>query len=279
MSNNNAIQATKQPSFSVALTDALEGTRTALPANFNIPRFVQNSVALINGNDVLREFAKKYGTTQIKAGLLRGAYLNLDFLSQEAYLVPYGSKLQYQTSYTGSIKLAKKYSIRPIKEIYAELVREGDVFETAIVNGERTLSFSPKPFNDGAIIGAFAVCQFEDGGIQYDTMSLKDLENTRKHSKASNSPAWNGFTGEMYKKTVLKRLCKHIEIDFENAEQVRIYDEESAIETDPKEIAARDIEENANTVDFADVIDAEVIEPKPDPDDLPEFLQREEIKQ
>ena len=66
--------------------------------------------------------------------------------------------------------------------------------------------------------------------------------------------------------------------DFENAEQMRIYDEESAIETDPKEIAARDIEENANTVDFADVIDAEAVESKPDPDDLPEFLQKEEVK-
>lgn len=268
-----AAVAPKQ-TFSMALTAQLDGAQNALPVGFNKARFVQNALALLNDNPDLG----KYGQTQIIAGLMKGSLLGLDFYNKEAYLVPYGNKLQYQTSYTGSVKLAKKYSIRPIKEIYAELVREGDVFETAIVNGERTLSFSPKPFNDGPIIGAFAVCQFEDGGIQYDTMSLKDLENTRKHSKASNSPAWNGFTGEMYKKTVLKRLCKHIEIDFENAEQMRIYDEEGAIETDPKEIAARDIEENANTVDFAEVIDAEVVEPKPDPDDLPEFLQREEVK-
>ena len=69
-----------------------------------------------------------------------------------------------------------------------------------IVNGEQGINFKPKPFNDGKIIGAFAVVLYTDGGMAYDTMSLADLENTRKASKASNSPAWKNFTGEMYKR-------------------------------------------------------------------------------
>ena len=56
----------------------------------------------------------------------------------------------------------------------------------------------------------------------------------------------------MYKKTVIKRLCKHIEIDFENVDQLRVYEEETEIETDPKVIAEQEILENANSVDFDD---------------------------
>ena len=237
-----------QDTFSGALTVKLDGMKAALPKDFNQARFVNNALALLNDTPDLA----KYGQQQIMMGLLRGATLGLDFYSKEAFLVPYGNKLQYQTSYTGSVKLAKKYAIRPIKDIYAKIVREGDEFEETITNGEQTIRFKPVPFNDGQIIGAFAVCLFKDGGMQYDVMSLKELENTRNHSKAKNSPAWSSFTSEMYKKTVIKRLCKHIEIDFENVDQLRVYEEETEIETDPKVIAEQEILENANSVDFDD---------------------------
>ena len=244
--------ATKD-SFSAALSTQLESINAALPSGFNKARFVQNTLALLNDSPDLQ----KYGKTQLILGLTKGATLGLDFFNKEAYLVPYGSKLNYQTSYTGSVKLAKKYSIRPIKDIYAKLVREGDEFTESVVGGEQTIDFKPMPFNSNPIVGAFAVCLFTDGGIQYDTMSLTELENTRKHSKASNSPAWKDFTGEMYKKTVLRRLCKHIEIDFESVDQRSVFDEEMAVETDPKEIAAQDIAENANKEEFVDIIEAD----------------------
>ena len=231
--------------FSVVLTTELETQKEALPKDFNIPRFVQNSIALLNGNDQLQEYAKKYGTANIKIGLLRGAYQGLDFLNQECHLVAYGSKLTFMPSYKGDVKMAKKYSMRPIKDIYAKLVREGDVFDEVIDHGEPSINFKPLPFNDGKIIGAFAVCLFVDGGIKYDSMSLKDLENTRAHSKASNSPAWRDFTGQMYLKTVLHRLCKHLDIDMDD-KAVEAFNSGLEIETDMKELAKNEIAENAN---------------------------------
>lgn len=253
-----ANEVANKDSFSYALSTQLESINDALPRDFNKARFVNNALALLNDNADLA----KYGKQQIMMGLVKGATLGLDFFSKEAYLVPYGGKLQYQTSYTGSVKLAKKYSLRPIKDIYAKVVREGDEFEEVVLNGEQSINFKPVPFNNKPIIGAFAVCLFKDGGVQYDTMSLTDLENTRRHSKASNSPAWKDFTAEMYKKTVLKRLCKHIEIDFENVDQLRVYDEETAVETDPKAMSEQEIAENANQTEFVpdDVIDAEAEE-------------------
>ena len=240
--------ATKD-TFSTMLTTELENNREALPEGFNMQRFVQNGLALLNGNDNLKEFAQKYGTAQIKQGMMRGAFLNLDFLNNEAYLVPYGKTLNFMQSYKGDVKMVKRYSTRPIKDIYAKLVRQGDEFSEGVVNGEPTVNFKPLPFNDGPIIGAFAVCLYQDGGMVYDTMSLKDLENTRSASKAKNSPAWSKFTGQMYLKTVLHRLCKHLSIDMD-AQAKQAFDEGTEIETDVQEIAKREIEENQNSIDF-----------------------------
>ena len=246
-------------SFSTQLTTSLTDIKDALPKDLNVTRFVQNAVALLNDNEQLKTFAQNNGTAQIKQGILKSAYLGLDAINKECYLIPYGNTLNFMIDYRGNIKLAKKYSIRPIKDIYAKIVREGDNFEEKIVNGEPTIDFTPKPFNDGKIIGAFAVCLFKDGGMIYDTMSIKDLENTRSSSKTKNGPAWQKFTGEMYKKTVLHRLCKHIELEFDTPQQKEYFTEDVEIETDTQKLVEREIEENANAVEF-EFVDGEIVE-------------------
>lgn len=238
--------ATQNKDFSIVLMDKLNSVSEALPRDFNKARFVQNTLSLLNDNPDLA----KYGQAQIVGGLLKGAYLGLDFYAHECYLIPYGKSLNYQTDYRGEKKLVKKYSIRPIKDITAEIVREGDNFSVGIKDNVRVVNFTPKPFNTGKIVGAFALVEYADGGIGVDTMSVAELENTRRHSKASNSPAWRDFTSEMYRKTVLRRLCKHIEIDFENPTQRSTYEDEVAIETDSAELAKKEIDENANSEDL-----------------------------
>lgn len=217
----------EETSLAVSLENTLTNVKDGLPADFNIQRFVNNSVALIQGNKQLIEYGKKYGVGQIKAGLLKGAYLGLDAMNNEFYLVQYGNDLNFMMDYRGAVKLAKKYSIRPVLDIYAKLVRKGDKYEESIVDGQPKLTFKPIPFNDGEIVGAFAVCMFKDGGIVFDTMSKSDLDRTRAKSKASNSMAWKDFEGEMYKKTVLHRLTKHLELCFDSLDQKKIYDDDT----------------------------------------------------
>jgi recombination protein RecT len=146
-----------------------------------------------------------------------------------------------------------RYSTRPIKSLYAKVVREGDEFSEEIVNGEPSVTFKPKAFNNGKIVGAFAVCLYKDGGMVYEVMSLQELEQCRKSSKAKNSPAWQKFTGEMYKKTVLHRLCKHIELEFDNPEQTTLFREDVEIETDTQKLVENEIEVFGNSEDFIDV--------------------------
>ena len=119
-------------SFSTQLSTSLIDVKEALPKDLSIPRFVQNAVALLNDNPTLTQFAQKYGTTQIKQGLMKAAYLGLDFINKECYLIPFANQISFMIDYRGNIKLAKKYSIIPIKDIYAKIVREGDNFEEKI---------------------------------------------------------------------------------------------------------------------------------------------------
>lgn len=241
----NELSTGQGQSFSVALATKLDAVSEALPKDFNKTRFVQNALALINEHPELH----KYPASALMSGLLKGAYLGLDFYARECYLVPYGNQLNYQTDYKGAKKLAKKYSIRPVKDIYAQLVRQDDIFEVGIVGTETTITFKPQPFSNKPVVGAFAVCIFQDGGMIYETMSVEDLETTRRQSKASNSPAWKNFKGEMYRKTVLHRLCKHIELDF-SPEQRNAFMSDMEIETDSKELSNREIADNANREEF-----------------------------
>jgi recombination protein RecT len=249
--------ATKD-TFSGQLSTALAEVKDALPKDLNVARFVNNAVAVMNENTQLQDFAKANGTSQIKAGLVKGAYLGLDFMNKEAYLVPYGKQLNFMKSYTGAVKLCKKYSIRPLKDIYAKLVRDGDDYQIEIINNEPKITFKPKPFNNGKIQGAFAVALFEDGGIQYEEMSLKELEKVRSCSKQKSGTVWNLWTDQMYLKTILHRLTKRIEIDFDNAEQYKYFNEEMEIETDVKAQAKADVEQNANQQNLDDEVVVEV---------------------
>lgn len=245
-------QVAKQPKgWAEVLTEKLDGITEALPKDFSKSRFIQNSVALLTDNP---DLVRKYKGDMVLAGLVKGAVLGVDFLNKECYLVPYGDRLQFQLDYKGAKKIARKYSIRPIKSIHAEVVREGDDFSTEIIDNKVQVNFKPKPFNNGKIVGAFAYIQYDDGDVIVDTMSLADLENTRSKSKMGKSGAWKDFTSEMYKKTVIRRLMKQVEIDFENPNQRTIYDDDEAIATEPQDIidvTQAEISENANQIPFS----------------------------
>jgi recombination protein RecT len=220
------------------LTDSLDRQMAALPKNFNKARFVQNCMTVIQEDGNL----SKCEPRSLVRTLLKGAFLGLDFFNKECYAIPYGNKAQFQTDYTGETKLCKKYSVNPIKDIYAKLVREGDFFEEEIKEGQQYVNYRPKPFNNGAILGAFSVCLFKDGSMIYDTMSSEEIEDTRKnYSKMPNGQAWKNSTGEMYKKTVLRRLCKLIELDFETLEQKKIFEEAGDAKFEQEKEPATDV--------------------------------------
>lgn len=222
-------------------------TKLALPKDFNKSRFALNAVAFLKGaNSAVMEC----GQQQIIGCLMQGATLGLDFMAKDCYAVPYKGKLEFMTSPTGDIKLVKKYSKRPVKEIDAKLVRDGDKFEYTCHDGEYSFTYSPKPFSKEPIIGAFAWVEYVDGGMLLDVLDKEELDAARSQSRASNSPAWTKFTTEMYRKVAIHRVCKKVTKEFENPTQREIFDDGTAIVTDDRELRDKDIVEEANSQEF-----------------------------
>lgn len=233
------------------LDTSLDKQVAALPKSFNKQRFVQNCMTVLQ--DGTADFSNCDAKTVVRT-LMKGAFLGLDFFNGECYAIPYGNKVQFQTDYKGEVKLCKLYASNPIRDIYAKLVREGDEFVEEIVNGQQTVSFRPRVFNDGEIIGAFAVCLYKDGSMIYDTMSKTEIDHTRNvFSKASNSKAWKESYGEMAKKTVLRRLCKLIDLNFESAEAKMAFEDGSDFDVkgkvDEPFKAQNPYEENTEVID------------------------------
>ena len=228
--------------FSELLTDKLLTVENALPKDFNKERFVQNCIAVMNEMPQLAQI----NPAHVIQGLLKGAYLGLDFLNRECYLIPYSGDVQFQTDYKGEVKFTKRYAVRKIRDIYAKVVRQGDSFTEEISDGRPTIYFKPQPFNDGDIIGAFAVVLYQDGGMAYETMSIKDINSVRNnYSKAAQSKAWKNSLDEMCKKTVLRRLCKHIDTSFESVEARNAWEDGSGM----------DFSKAVQTAEKEDVID------------------------
>lgn len=206
------------------LEKLLDSKREAMPSSFNKTRFLQNCMTVLQDTKGIEQC----DATSVARTMLKGAFLGLDFFNKECYAIVYGGSVQFQTDYKGEKKLAKKYSVRPVKDIYAKLVREGDDFREEVKDGQQTIQFVPKPFNDGEVLGAFAVALFTDGGLVYEVMTKAEIEKTRKdYSKQANGQAWTKSPGEMYKKTVLRRLCKNIELDFDTIEQAQAFEDSS----------------------------------------------------
>ena len=229
-----------------ALMKEITEKREMMPPGFNQTRFAMNCVTVIQ--DMLKDSDKKKNLSQVSINsivmcFMQGAYLGLDFMNRECYAIPYGGEMNFQTDYKGEIKVCKRFSDDPIKDIYAKVVREGDMYDEGVQGGIQQLNFKPVPFSNKPIIGAFAVVVFKDGTIKYDSMSTEEMDHTREvYSKAKKSQAWRESAGEMYKKTVIRRLSKTIDLNLDNVELIKAYEEGSGFEfedrTSPR-IAAR----------------------------------------
>ena len=210
--------------FSEQLSDKLISVESALPKSFNRERFIQNALSILNDNPQLQKINK----AQLIQGLMKSAYMGLDAMNKEVYLIPYGNSLNVQISYTGMAKFCKKYAIREINDISSHIVREGDSFESGIRDNKPYINFTPKPFNNAEIVGCFAVVYYKDGNIDYEIMTTEEINSVRNnYSKQANGSTWKNSWSEMARKTVLRRLMKHIETDFETTEMKQAWEETS----------------------------------------------------
>lgn len=181
---------------------------------------------------VLTEFQKNWQLTKCTAMSIFGCMIQAAQLGLEiggplgqAYMVPYGNKklgmdpddpkyprkeAVFQIGYRGLAQLAHRSGM--VKAAYAHIVCVNDQFDIALGTEPRVLH-KPARTDRGAIIGAYAVVQYTNGGCDFEYMTKNEIEKHRdRYSKAAgkdDSP-WKTAPEEMMKKTPFRRLMKRV---------------------------------------------------------------------
>lgn len=122
-----------------------------------------------------------------------------------AHLIPYGKVCQVIFDYKGLVTLALRNGA---ESVFADKVCEHDFFEAGVADGKKVLNHKPNWRKDrGTPICYYAICK-RAGEVDWEVMSVEEVESVRKRSRATNNGPWVTDFDEMGKKTVLRRMSK-----------------------------------------------------------------------
>lgn len=181
-----------------------------LPKGTDVRRYLGIMQAEINRNP---DLASCHPSTLV-GSMVHCARLGLEpGLLNKVHLVPFfNAKKQTKectviVGYEGLIDLAMRS--KDISNIQSHLVYERDEF-SASLGSDSTLTHKPQFFGDrGKVVGAYAIAFFKDGRSKFEVMSAEEIDKIK--SKSKSGYIWADHYGEMARKTVLRRLCKHLE--------------------------------------------------------------------
>lgn len=272
----------------------IERKELALPTNVKPEAFRNAAVVAVQDNPKIlncdRDSVFKSIRTLAAAGLVPDG--------REAALVPFntkdGSKCQAMPMVFGLIKMVRRSGT--VKDIRAHIVYQREVDEgrfTYIVGDDERLEHNPILFGErGDPVGAYAIATLTDGSKVREFMSAADIDKVRragasqkiyekgKRPRASDTPIgiWLDWLEEMWKKTVIRRLCKRLDMSSEDVRRV-MTDEDTApirdvtpVQQEPSGFAARAAaarrgeDPQQDEPEDADTIDGEVDDGHPEPD-------------
>lgn len=168
----------------------------------------------------------------------------------QCYFIPYGETVKLTRSYFGTMKVVKQ--LPEVKDIYAEVIYEGDDFKIKNENGRKVfVSHDTDWMNqDNAIIGAYCIIERVGGEKILTVMTKKEIDKSWAQSR--NKSVQNSFPQEMAKRTVINRAAKQffntsddndLFVDAFNRTAQNEYDDERKIKD------AEVVNENAETLD------------------------------
>lgn len=205
-------QVTKPTTFP-AMLEAYKGEiARALPKHLSPDRLARIALTEFRKNPKLGECDPR----SVFAAVIQASQLGLEpGLMGQAYLIPYKTECQLIPGYQGLIDLVRRTGM--VKRIEAHVVRDEDVF-TYRTGMSTTLEHEPALDGDpGELRLAYAVAEFTDGGYHVEVMTRAQIETIRDRSqgyqmsKRYGRPGpWDTDTEEMWRKTVIRRICKYL---------------------------------------------------------------------
>lgn len=163
------------------------------------------AMQVVEGNTKLQECP----VDSVRKAIVNVASIGLSLNPAEklAYLVPRGGKACLDISYRGLVKIATDSG--SILWAKAMLVHKEDDFQFVGVDEKPIHKFNAFATEEerGPLIGGYSIAKLHNGDYLVDSMTLNEIMEVKKTSKAQNGP-WKTFFNEMAKKTVLRRGSK-----------------------------------------------------------------------
>lgn len=195
-----------------ALRDTFQSRLTNQSLNFEVEAGF--AVQQLESNDYLLTVAMSNQQSVINAVTNVAAIgVSLNPARKQAYLVPRDKKVCLDISYIGLVDLASQSG--SIVWAKSELVYTNDNFQMGEPGALPKHLFNPFSKERGEVIGAYVVVKTPTGEYLCDAMSVDEIHAIRDRSSAwkawikdKRSCPWVTDSGEMSKKTVIKRASK-----------------------------------------------------------------------
>lgn len=185
--------------------EAMKGEGLLIAPNYSVSNALSSAYyALKNSNS--GNLLEKCTPESVYNALLDMVTQGLSPAKTQCYFVPYGSTVKLTRSYFGTMKVVKQ--LPEVKDIYAEVIYEGDKFQIKNENGRKVfVSHETDWMNaDNPIIGAYCIIEKTDGEKILTVMTKKEID--KSWSKSRNKAVQNEFQQEMAKRTVINRAAK-----------------------------------------------------------------------
>lgn len=233
--------------FKKDLRTLMDADDLKLPSNVSPEGFRNAAIVAVQENPKILECEP----ASVMKALRKLTAVGLLADGKEAAIVPFKGVATAMPMVFGIISMA--YRSGKVKEIRAHLVYQKELDEGRFdyqIGDEERLEHRPILFGDrGDAIAAYAVARLTDGSLVREFMSADDIDKVRRTGASqrvkkgqawvvSDDPVgiWKDHSGEMWKKTVIRRLAKRLPLSGEDLSRINFdVDNQEIRDVTPKE--------------------------------------------
>lgn len=153
---------------------------------------------------------------------LKSAHSGLRLDGKQAALIPYGNAATFMPMVKGVIDLIKRSP--DVAKLESRCVYEGDFFDWELGLTPKLVHKPKGEVGTRKITHAYAIVWWKEASASptFEVMDAGQIEyNRQTFAKAPNSPAWTKSPGEMYRKTVVHRISKYVDLDAQTAARLK----------------------------------------------------------
>lgn len=197
-----------------------------LPDTVDPDRFARLVLTAVKATPQLMDcFQTREGQTSVLLAAMKSAAIGLEPNTelQHAWILPRRNKgtteAQLSIGYRGYLELARRSG--DIKDVYAEVVRDGDDFHVSY-GLHRDLQHSPAPADQrGDLTHAYAVAHFMTGGFAFvvldrcEVEARRDRSDSYKSEKARPYSPWTTSETAMWRKSAIRALVPYLPLSAE----------------------------------------------------------------